>query len=317
MPLRRAHTPSSLSLWSNAKGQTSPSFIFLCFNSIIHKTTTVIWWLNVCKISNFRVDSIVSKFHLVDLAGSERQKKTKAEGDRLKEGKVSVLLCVCVCVLPPVSRFYNSQWNKAFFFTSVVIVCTRKSLIRAIWFPLQASASIAAFCRWVMWSVPLGMKARKILLFRTETPSSHAYCKVSWDANVENCHLLRLGHHSYSEEWWLSSFNKLIQIIFAFLPFMPIHWFILYWLPSLSLQWLISLLLTKPLCFVSSDSLGGNSHTLMIACVSPADSNMEETINTLRYADRARKIKNKPIVNVDPRAAELSSLRKQVRYIIM
>lgn len=52
----------------------------------------------------------------------------------------------------------------------------------------------------------------------------------------------------------------------------------------------------------------------MIACVSPADSNMEETINTLRYADRARKIKNKPIVNVDPRAAELNSLRKQVKH---
>ena len=33
-----------------------------------------------------RTDSIVSKLHLVDLAGSERQKKTKAEGDRLKEG---------------------------------------------------------------------------------------------------------------------------------------------------------------------------------------------------------------------------------------
>ena len=45
------------------------------------------------------------------------------------------------------------------------------------------------------------------------------------------------------------------------------------------------------------DSLGGNSHTLMIACVSPADSNIDETISTLRYADRARKIKNKPIAN--------------------
>lgn len=63
--------------------------------------------------------------------------------------------------------------------------------------------------------------------------------------------------------------------------------------------------------------MGGNSHTLMIACVSPADSNMEETINTLRYADRARKIKNKPVVNVDPRAAELSSLRKQVKSMMM
>lgn len=63
---------------------------------------------------------------------------------------------------------------------------------------------------------------------------------------------------------------------------------------------------------LSSDSLGGNSHTLMIACISPADSNMEETISTLRYADRARKIKNKPVVNVDPRAAEMNRLKKQV-----
>ncbi|XP_054025544.1 chromosome-associated kinesin KIF4A [Dryobates pubescens] len=63
------------------------------------------------------------------------------------------------------------------------------------------------------------------------------------------------------------------------------------------------------------DSLGGNSHTLMIACVSPADSNLEETLNTLRYADRARKIKNKPIVNVDPQAAELHHLKQQVQQL--
>lgn len=67
---------------------------------------------------------------------------------------------------------------------------------------------------------------------------------------------------------------------------------------------------------LSSDSLGGNSHTLMIACVSPADSNMEETINTLRYADRARKIKNKPVVNVDPRAAEMNRLKQQVQKML-
>lgn len=65
------------------------------------------------------------------------------------------------------------------------------------------------------------------------------------------------------------------------------------------------------------DSLGGNSHTLMVACVSPADSNLEETISTLRYADRARKIKNKPIVNKDPKAAELSRLRSQVQELQM
>merc|ERR1719290_390195 len=63
------------------------------------------------------------------------------------------------------------------------------------------------------------------------------------------------------------------------------------------------------------DSLGGNSHTLMIACVSPADSNLEETVSTLRYADRARKIKNKPIVNKDPKAAELGRLRSEVQKL--
>lgn len=50
----------------------------------------------------------------------------------------------------------------------------------------------------------------------------------------------------------------------------------------------------------------------MIACVSPADSNLEETLNTLRYADRARKIKNKPTVNLDPQAAEMHHLKQQV-----
>lgn len=44
------------------------------------------------------------------------------------------------------------------------------------------------------------------------------------------------------------------------------------------------------------DSLGGNSHTLMVACVSTSDSHTVETLNTLRYAERARKIKNKPII---------------------
>ncbi|XP_054756101.2 chromosome-associated kinesin KIF4-like [Lytechinus pictus] len=63
------------------------------------------------------------------------------------------------------------------------------------------------------------------------------------------------------------------------------------------------------------DSLGGNSQTVMIACISPADSNMEETLNSLRYADRARRIKNKPIVNRDPQTAEMNKLRQQVQQL--
>ncbi|XP_076467729.1 chromosome-associated kinesin KIF4A-like isoform X3 [Babylonia areolata] len=65
------------------------------------------------------------------------------------------------------------------------------------------------------------------------------------------------------------------------------------------------------------DSLGGNSHTLMVACVSPADSNMEETLNTLRYADRARKIKNKPVINRDPQSDEIMRLRQVVESLQM
>ena len=52
----------------------------------------------------------------------------------------------------------------------------------------------------------------------------------------------------------------------------------------------------------------------MIACVSPADSNYEETLSTLRYADRTRKIKNKPIVNHEP--DEVLALRAQVQQLL-
>lgn len=62
----------------------------------------------------------------------------------------------------------------------------------------------------------------------------------------------------------------------------------------------------------AQDSLGGNSRTLMVACVSPADINLEESMNTLRYASRARNIRNRPVVNRDPVAAQLAHLRQQL-----
>lgn len=49
--------------------------------------------------------------------------------------------------------------------------------------------------------------------------------------------------------------------------------------------------------FLLQDSLGGTSETLMIACISPAMCNLEQTVNTLRYASRARKIQNKLKLN--------------------
>jgi len=50
----------------------------------------------------------------------------------------------------------------------------------------------------------------------------------------------------------------------------------------------------------------------MIACVSPSSKNLQETLSTLRYATRALKIKNKPVVNMDMRAAEINELQNQV-----
>ena len=53
------------------------------------------------------------------------------------------------------------------------------------------------------------------------------------------------------------------------------------------------------------DSLGGNTKTIMIAAVSPANYNYEETLSTLRYASRAKFIQNKPKINEDPKDALL------------
>lgn len=61
---------------------------------------------------------------------------------------------------------------------------------------------------------------------------------------------------------------------------------------------------------ILQDSLGGNSRTTMIACVSPAESNYDESLSTIRYASRARNIKNKPVVNRDPNSMLIESLRQ-------
>ncbi|KAH7688790.1 Plus-end-directed kinesin ATPase protein [Dioscorea alata] len=63
------------------------------------------------------------------------------------------------------------------------------------------------------------------------------------------------------------------------------------------------------------DSLGGNSKTVMIACISPADSNAEETLNTLKYANRARNIQNKAVINRDPMAAQMQKMRNQLEQL--
>ena len=70
------------------------------------------------------------------------------------------------------------------------------------------------------------------------------------------------------------------------------------------------------------DSLGGNTKPVMIANVGPADYNYDETMNTLRYAARAKNIQNKPRINEDPKDAllreyqeELAKLREQLAQL--
>ena len=53
------------------------------------------------------------------------------------------------------------------------------------------------------------------------------------------------------------------------------------------------------------NSLGGNTKTVMIANIGPSNLSYEETMSTLRYANRAKQIQNKPKINEDPKDAML------------
>ncbi|XP_042188853.1 kinesin-like protein KIF13B isoform X2 [Callorhinchus milii] len=69
------------------------------------------------------------------------------------------------------------------------------------------------------------------------------------------------------------------------------------------------------LTWLLKDSLGGNSKTAMIATVSPSADNYDETLSTLRYADRAKNIINHAVVNEDPNATIIRELREEVEKL--
>ncbi|XP_012160198.1 kinesin-like protein Klp98A isoform X2 [Ceratitis capitata] len=66
------------------------------------------------------------------------------------------------------------------------------------------------------------------------------------------------------------------------------------------------------LTWLLRDSLGGNSKTIMIAALSPADCNFNETLSTLRYANRAKNIINKPTINEDANVKLIRELRDEI-----
>ena len=63
------------------------------------------------------------------------------------------------------------------------------------------------------------------------------------------------------------------------------------------------------------DNLGGNSLTVMVATVSPSADNYEETMSTLRYADRAKRIVNHAVINEDPNVRIICDLREEVETL--
>ncbi|XP_031733157.1 kinesin-like protein KIF13B isoform X1 [Anarrhichthys ocellatus] len=69
------------------------------------------------------------------------------------------------------------------------------------------------------------------------------------------------------------------------------------------------------LTWLLKDSLGGNSRTAMVATISPSADNYDETLSTLRYADRAKSIVNHAIVNEDPNARIIRQLREEVEKL--
>lgn len=71
----------------------------------------------------------------------------------------------------------------------------------------------------------------------------------------------------------------------------------------------------SPLTMLLKDSLGGNSKTVMFANVGPSEQNISETISTLRFAERAKQIKNKPIKNLDPKDALIQELRDKIEEL--
>ena len=62
-------------------------------------------------------------------------------------------------------------------------------------------------------------------------------------------------------------------------------------------------------------SLGGNSYTLMMACLSPSDKYLEENLSTLNYAARASLISNLPTKNIDPQMVQLNETKKKMKDI--
>ncbi|NXV37666.1 KIF27 protein, partial [Rissa tridactyla] len=66
---------------------------------------------------------------------------------------------------------------------------------------------------------------------------------------------------------------------------------------------------------ILKDSLGGNAKTVMITCISPSSSDFDESLNSLKYANRAKNIRNKPVVNYNPDQDRIDEMELEIRLL--
>ncbi|KFO91703.1 Kinesin-like KIF27, partial [Buceros rhinoceros silvestris] len=66
---------------------------------------------------------------------------------------------------------------------------------------------------------------------------------------------------------------------------------------------------------ILKDSLGGNAKTVMITCISPSSSDFDESLNSLKYANRAKNIRNKPVVNYNPEQDRFDEMELEIRLL--
>ncbi|XP_027526593.1 kinesin-like protein KIF27 isoform X2 [Neopelma chrysocephalum] len=66
---------------------------------------------------------------------------------------------------------------------------------------------------------------------------------------------------------------------------------------------------------ILKDSLGGNAKTVMITCISPSSLDFDESLNSLKYANRAKNIRNKPVVNYNPEKGRIDEMELEIRLL--
>nr|XP_056704967.1 kinesin-like protein KIF27 [Euleptes europaea] len=66
---------------------------------------------------------------------------------------------------------------------------------------------------------------------------------------------------------------------------------------------------------ILKDSLGGNAKTLMVTCISPSSSDFDESLNSIKYANRAKNIRNKPVVNYNPDLDRIDEMELEIKLL--